>query len=152
MITVVRFTRNPMDEDIVTAVGTAMNVVRPGSFEGIRARGDGFAFQLLDDAAWSEHRASIARFVELATGPLSQAREAGIDVCVDVMIGQEDLHEKAYEAIGLTKDLVYALARFDMAFEVTMIGWHEDDMVRGGIRTERRVGGADEQREPGGRV
>ncbi len=63
MYTVVRFLREPFDQKLLESIGEGLNRLIPGTYDGIRARGDGFACDVSSSDLWFDHHAAIERFI-----------------------------------------------------------------------------------------
>jgi hypothetical protein len=119
MYTVARFLANPPALSRISEIGDAMNAVKPGTFTGLRRRGDGFVCDIWKDGTWSEHERAIREFVAEFAGPIRQARDAGISVAIDIAIGEEDRESVAYVCISVAPSLLEALGSAGVRLEVT---------------------------------
>jgi hypothetical protein len=119
MYSIIRFTMEREKLCELEQLGMKMNEVRPGTFEGLRRRGDGFAVELLPDATWSEQRSSVLEFLVTLRNELSMAIALGARVTLDVAIEPEDY---AHPGSSLLFDLhlVRELATLGVELEVTV--------------------------------
>lgn len=90
MYTVIRFMAEaPLVLDLLR-IGEQMNVVRPGSYDGPRRRGDGFACSISSSRQWEDHEQAIMDFGRTFDHSILRAVDLGARVVVDVAIEAED--------------------------------------------------------------
>ena len=119
MYTVMRFMCATAEPSALERIGGEMNVVRPGSFQGMRQRGDGFSIDVSAAASWSEHRRAIEDLLAAFAPHIAAAFKVGGSVSVDVAVEPED-HEHASRGLMLDAALLRLLTSHGVQFEVTV--------------------------------
>ena len=111
---------DPLNPQALVAIGESMNVVRPGSFTGLRRRGDGFSVDLSREDDWSIHSTAIEAALASLDAPLRAAGARGAKVMIDVAVDGDDRGERVWVSVWCGPDLAARLADLRITFMVTM--------------------------------
>jgi hypothetical protein len=122
MYTVIRFTSILVEREDHERIGNQLNVLIPGSYQGIRRAGDGFSAEVAEDGSWREHRVAILNFIHAGWAAIIGARQVGIDVCVDIAIEPEDLAGIPVFVLHADPELIRSLAEADVSLECSVYG------------------------------
>jgi len=122
MYTIIRFTSQSIEPEVHERVGGKLNVLIPGAYQGLRRAGDGFASELSEAGIWRIHRTAILKFLRAGCAAIAEARQAGIDVCVDVAIEPEDLMATQVFCLRADPELTRSLADADVGLEFSFYG------------------------------
>ena len=135
MYTVVRFLSSATSREQHERIGDHLNVLIPGSYQGIRRAGDGFASEVATTGHWGDHRIAIIRFVLAGRAAIIEARRIGIEVCVDVAIEPEDRGRSSVLSLYADPELIRTLGQSDMSLEVSVYGFRSGDSSENEVNT-----------------
>ena len=120
--TVIRFISTSAGQEVHGRIGTQLNSLIPGAYEGLRSAGDGFASELSEAGSWYDHRDAIVKYIGTARTAIEEAREAGIDVSVDVAIEPEDLAGRDIVCLRVDGELIRELEGAGVSLEFSVYG------------------------------
>jgi hypothetical protein len=119
MYTVARFTSKSADNSVLEMLGEEVEAIRPGSFHGMRHRGDGFAIDLSSEPDWDSHRSAIEATIILLKATVARALLDGACVTIDVAVEPED-YGNAPRTFNVGSELVQLLAENRIQFALTV--------------------------------
>jgi hypothetical protein len=79
------------NENKLSQIGSALNMVRPGQFERLDRRGGRFSVSISTADTWQAHLIAIREFVHAMSGVISVAISEGLLVEIDLAIEPEDV-------------------------------------------------------------
>lgn len=117
MFTVVRFLGDSSLLPALADLGSDMNRVRPGVFNGLRKAGDGFSCDISSSDSWKDHAAEAITFIQQFRHIVSRAISLGAGVSFDVAVEPED---RGFRSVVLDNVLLSVLAEAKVTLEVSV--------------------------------
>jgi len=119
MYTIIRFTSQEEALSELDKIGVDMNRVRPGTYTGLRRRGDGFACDIWKGSDWMDHERSALEFVTIFSRHVEQAQKIGAQVTVDMALRSDDL-KRPIASVHFSAELLRMLGKNEVALEMTI--------------------------------
>ncbi len=122
MYTVIRFTSNSVTQSVYECIGSEVNSVFPGAYNGLRRAGDGFVCVVSSSDSWADHRAAILEFIRAGRLAISNAQHLNVDVSFDVAIEPEDFSETNALSVYVDPELSKGLTMMAVCLELSVYG------------------------------
>ena len=120
MYSIIKFLVPLEKSTAIVKIGESMNRIRAGIFTGLRAKGDGVAFDLVDGGTWDDHVAKMKEFLTEFRAEIDAACAIGADITIDVAVWPEDLERVPFVVVRQEPDLMRFLADHGVAIEVSV--------------------------------
>ena len=121
MYTVLRITTDAARQDALLQLGEQMNRKRARVFSGLRRAGDGFSCEVSSSPSWEAHVQALRTFLRDFAETITQARQIGAAVTVDVAIEPEDRSANgAPLVLSVAPSLLAEMAALGLRWELSV--------------------------------